>query len=624
MNKSLITALLCGGLSLSMTVSAQDATQNAPTVGQLQGVTNAQFNKDWAEIDKRPLPSWFNEAKFGIFVVWGPYSVPAYSPVGPNGYAEWYWARLRSNDAAIKTTNNPIAKFHRENYGDRTMEDLVDDLTAEFFDAKQWCDLFKRSGAKYVVTTCNYHDGFAMYPTEYSATESTDQWNSMVRGPKRDIIGELNEAGDKLGLKMGIYYSLYEWYHPLWLTDKDKFVTDWFHPKFKEVVERYKPYSIFFDGDWGMTGEKWRANELAKWLYTESSVKDVIVTNDRWGSSRGINGDVFESEYGYGKWTSPEHPWQEDRGIGQSYGYNRMEGLDDYNSTDELLEQLSLVTAGGGNFLLCVGPTADGRIPVIMQQRLVDIGEWLKGNGDAIYGANASPFWPRTFDWGTITSKQDKLYLHLFNPDDREVMLDGIDGDITAATIFDVKGERVPLKYGHKKGTLSISIPDNVRLASTVNIIELQTKGEVVCDKRQRVSRDGELFLTGRAFTYSSPKIKAVYGGFRDRMRMVGWTDAKDSATTEVVITKAGEYDLSLTYFAQKHEVGADLEISIAGQTLHHATVLSLENKQYSYDPHKVGTVKIDKPGTYTIKIGAKSGGKWKNFGLQTLQMQLK
>jgi len=336
-NKCFFILLFC-----CVVVSFVVAQQNAPT-SVANDDSEGQFVVDWKELDKRPLPDWFNKAKFGIFVVWGPYSVPSWMPVRKDGYAEWYWNRL--NDPSPK--NDELRAFHKRVYGDKIYEQLANNLTAELFNADDWCKLFARSGAKYVVTTASYHDGFAMYPTQYSETASTKEWNSMLVGPKRDIIGELNEAGNKLGLKMGIYFSLYEWYNPLWLSDKDKFVSDFLHPKFKEAVTRYKPWSIFFDGDWTMPGEKWRSNELARWLYEESPVKDDVVVNDRWGSSRGKNGDVFESEYGFGKWNTPHHPWQEDRGIGESYGYNRNENIAAYASSEELIRLLCNIAGNG-------------------------------------------------------------------------------------------------------------------------------------------------------------------------------------------------------------------------------------------------------------------------------------
>ena len=336
-----------------------------------------KYESKWESIDTRPLPAWFNEAKFGIFIVWGPYSVPAWVN---GGYAEWYGSRM-------KDANDPAQAFHNKNYGtDFEYEQFGPMLKAELWDPDFWADLIAKSGARYIALTANYHDGFALWPTQYSKTSKTDKWNSMVVGPKRDVLGEMRAACEKKGVKFGIYYSLYEWYHPLWQAGKkEQFATEWMHPKFKEVVTKYKPWFIFLDGEWEADYNTWHTQELAAWLYNDSPVKDSVVTNDRWGASRGKHGDVFSSEYGGGEgWAG--HPWQEDRGMGQSYGYNRNESIHDYNSAKELIDMLTKCAMNGGNLLLDVGPTADGRIPVIMQERLLQVGEWLRVNGEAIYG----------------------------------------------------------------------------------------------------------------------------------------------------------------------------------------------------------------------------------------------
>jgi alpha-L-fucosidase len=335
-----------------------------------------EYEPNWESLDTRPIPEWFNEAKFGIFVVWGPYSVPAWVD---KGYAEWYGQRMRR-------PKDPAHAFHIKNYGaDFKYEQFAPMFKAELWDPDFWADLIEKSGAKYVSLTVNYHDGFAMWPTNYSKTAETDKWNSMVVGPKRDIAGEFEAACTKKGIKFGIYYSLYEWFHPLWNADKERFATEWMHPKFKEVVTKYKPWYIFLDGEWDAHYKTWHSEELAAWLYNESPVKDYVVANDRWGKTRGKHGDVFSSEYGGAEgWA--DHPWEENRGMGQSYGYNRNENVYDYNSAKELIDMLTKCAMNGGNLLLDIGPTGDGRIPVIMQERLLQIGDWLRVNGEAIYG----------------------------------------------------------------------------------------------------------------------------------------------------------------------------------------------------------------------------------------------
>ena len=263
------------------------------------------------------------------------------------------------------------------------------------------------------ATTAVYHDGYCLWPSPYAKTINTDKWNAAVTGPKRDLLGELNAACEKRGVKPGIYYSLMEWWHPLYAAKdpevKRRYALEHLHPQFKDVVSKYKPWFIFLDGEWHHDTSFWQSEELAAWLFNESPVKDTVVTNDRWGKTRGKHGMVYSSEYGGAKgWT--DHPWQEDRGIGHSYGYNRGEDLDDYDTPEELIAMLVLAASNGGNLLLDVGPTADGRIPVIMQERLLQIGAWLKVNGEAIYGSRR---WKVTSGEGEhvrYTAKGDDLY----------------------------------------------------------------------------------------------------------------------------------------------------------------------------------------------------------------------
>ncbi|MGH7868044.1 MAG: alpha-L-fucosidase, partial [Candidatus Dormibacteraceae bacterium] len=158
-------------------------------------------------------------------------------------------------------------------------------------------------------------------------------------------------------------------------------------PQFKDVVTRYKPAIIFADGEWDLPSKDWKSEELLAWLFNESPCRDEVVVNDRWGKeTRHHHGGYYTTEYGAGL-KDDMHPWEENRGMGYSYGYNRAENLDDYKSSRELILVLADLVSRGGNFLLDIGPTADGRIPVIMQQRLSEIGDWLKINGEAIYGS---------------------------------------------------------------------------------------------------------------------------------------------------------------------------------------------------------------------------------------------
>jgi alpha-L-fucosidase len=159
-------------------------------------------------------------------------------------------------------------------------------------------------------------------------------------------------------------------------------------PQLKELVDRYRPAVLFSDaGEWDRTAKEWKALDFLAWLYNQAPNRDEVVVNDRFGKDMpGRHGDYYSSEYKDAEGVGTVHAWEESRGIGGSYGFNRDENIDDYNTSEELVHELIDIVGRGGNLLLNVGPTADGRIPVIMQQRLVDIGAWLKVNGEAIHG----------------------------------------------------------------------------------------------------------------------------------------------------------------------------------------------------------------------------------------------
>ncbi|MBQ3488406.1 MAG: alpha-L-fucosidase, partial [Clostridia bacterium] len=203
---------------------------------------------------------------------------------------------------------------------------------------------------------------------------------------------ELKQALEGTGVRFGVYHSLYEWDHPLYVQDPERFTVEHLLPMMKELIEKYQPATLFTDGEWEHPSSVWHAEEFLQWLYNESSVRDFIVPNDRWGrETRGRLGGNFTSEYGVvtdGKTVQDielDRPFEECRGIGGSFGYNRNEELADYLGPKELLVMLCDLVSKGGNLLLNIGPNGDGTIPVIMEERLLQIGDWLRVNGEAIY-----------------------------------------------------------------------------------------------------------------------------------------------------------------------------------------------------------------------------------------------
>jgi alpha-L-fucosidase len=410
------------------------------------------YQPTWQSLNNRPIPQWFTDAKFGIFIHWGLYSVPSWATnsnadgFGSN-YAEWYWERLNNKKLKI---HKEFTDFHEKTYGPNfKYQDFAPKFTCELFNPDHWAKIFKDAGAKYVVLTSKHHDGFALWPSRESWN-----WNAVDAGPHRDLAGDLSASVKKEGLHMGFYYSLYEWYNPLYKQDVKKYVDQRMLPQLKDLVTKYNPEIIWPDGEWDQSDTTWRSLEFLSWLYNESPVKNTVVTNDRWGGGR-ENGGFTTTEYGSGK-SSLEKPWEECRGIGESFGYNRNENLEQYASSEKLVHMLIDIVSRGGNLLLNIGPAADGTIPVIMQQRLKDMGDWLRVNDEAIYETTAWKESPKNKSADIFyTRKGQDLYV-ITTKWKKEIEVEGIkDAEKVSMPGFDGF-----VRFKNKAGKLLIAAPD--------------------------------------------------------------------------------------------------------------------------------------------------------------------
>ncbi|MDX6361147.1 MAG: alpha-L-fucosidase, partial [Streptomyces sp.] len=362
-------------------------------------------------------PYWFHRAKFGIFIHWGVYSVPAWSPVGKQ-YAEWYWNHMES-------PGNAVYAYHRETYGeDFAYDDFIPMFTAEKFNPRAWVELFRDAGAQYHVLTSKHHEGFALWDTEFADR------NSVKMGPKRDLVRELFDASQRFTpeLKRGLYFSMPEWFNPdnPWMghaprnpytleplpytgyTAGKDYVKDYQAPQMLELIHGYDPALIWCD----IGGANGSVEVLAEYFnHGKNRAKPYEVTvNDRSG-------------IGFHDFTTPEYAtyentvvakWESSRGLDpRSYGYNRATPDDAYMSTEEVVHSLVDIVSKNGNFLLDIGPRADGTIPEIMQTRLRETGRWLKVNGEAIYDTT---YWSRMAELGEdlrFTVRQNKaFYIH--------------------------------------------------------------------------------------------------------------------------------------------------------------------------------------------------------------------
>ncbi|XP_044270191.1 alpha-L-fucosidase-like [Tribolium madens] len=344
----------------------------------IQIASSVKYEPTWESLDDRPLPEWYDKAKVGIFLHWGVYSVPSFG-------GEWFWNHWERGD-------NDTVEFIKKNYPpDWTYQDFAPLFTAEFYDPFMWVNLFLKSGAKYIVLTSKHHEGYTLWPSKYSFS-----WNANDVGPHRDLLGDLAKRVKARGLHFGVYHSLFEWYHPLYLQDKTNnwntsdFVDLKIIPEMKELITTYEPEVLWSDGEWEAPDTYWKSKDFLAWLYNESPVKDVIVTNDRWGSNTMCtHGGFYTCSDRYNPGFLLPRKWENAMTVdGPSWGYRRNAMISDILTPSELITTLVETVSCGGNILINVGPTKEGTISPIFQQRLMQLGTWLSINGDAIYDSS--------------------------------------------------------------------------------------------------------------------------------------------------------------------------------------------------------------------------------------------
>lgn len=390
------------------------------------------YEPTFESLDSHPTPLWFRDARFGIFIHWGVYAVPAFH--------EWYvefmsprstWGQTPGGppytaaqgdltDRVFQQETNGIRgeanKYHRENYGvEFEYDQFIPMFKAEHFDPAAWANLFVQAGARYVVLTAKHGDEFALWPTKYT------QRNAMDMGPHRDLAGDLLKAVRSRGLKMGFYhnttYSFWDKRYPT------KEWVDYMNNSIKELVDLYQPDVLWgdvvvspFDDQNGkpLNAGHWNSKEVIAYFYNHSKNPDEVVTNDRWGIDTAQAGMKSKKSFSHSLWSQYAKSWKVENGslLGDfqtperrnitrifdmpwetcdaldptSWGYNRRTPDEKYMSANELVDYLADIVSKGGNLLINIGPKADGTIPEVMQDRLRGIGAWLSVNGEAIYG----------------------------------------------------------------------------------------------------------------------------------------------------------------------------------------------------------------------------------------------
>ncbi|HEY3039618.1 MAG TPA: alpha-L-fucosidase [Pyrinomonadaceae bacterium] len=543
-----------------------------------------------AEHDRRM--KWFRDARFGMFIHWGLYAVPAGEWKGKPipGLGEWIMNRAKI----------PVSEYER----------LSRQFNPVKFNAEEWVRVAKDAGMKYLVITSKHHDGFAMYDskvTAYDIVEATPF--------KRDPLKELADACQKAGIKFGFYYSqTQDWHEPDavgndwdWPDDTKKnfarYLEEKVKPQVRELLTNYGPIGlIWFDTPRTITKEQ--SQQLADLVH---SIQPDCLVSGRVGHGVGDYDSAGDNQISVGKVT---RDWETPVTLNDTWGFKK----DDHNwkSTAILIRQMLQVISRGGNYLLNVGPTAEGVIPEPSVQRLAEVGQWLRVNNEAVYGNGPSPF---TYElpWGLITTRPGKLYLHVFDWPQKELVLFGLKSKVQKAYLLANKKE---LKFTVADDKTLDHYSLQIQLPAAApdkhdSIIVLEIKGELLAESSLIQQPDQTVTLPAHlAEVHKAPgeqQLRLDSRGVIER-----WLNKDEWVGWDFKLNRPGTFDVVVLTSEQKYgrdwEGNHQVRIEVAGQKLQ-GVIANQGKEENPFNPYwkyvisKVGRVTIDKPGKYDLTL---------------------
>ena len=442
---------------------------------------------------------WWREARFGLFIHWGLYSIPAGEWEGKTDYAEWI-----RNQAQI-----PLKVYDK----------FVSKFNPVKFNAERWVRLAKDAGMKYIVITSKHHDGFCLFNSKYTG------FDIMSTPFKKDVLKELSEACKKEGIRLCFYYSIMDWHNPDYLprrewettrstkgADFNRYV-QYMKNQLRELLTNYGNIGVlWFDGEWENTWNDKRGLDLYNYV---RSLQPNIIINNRVGASRsgmegfteggGFAGDFGTPEQQIPATGLPGVDWESCMTMNDHWGYNKNDH--NFKSAKEILQMLADIASKGGNYLLNIGPTAEGVFPPESVERLHKIGEWMEINGESIYKTSASPF--TKLDWGRCTQKNingnTRLYLHVFDwPDNGQLIVPGIYNKPLQSYLLSDKNKN-PLELKRNGDAVVIRIPstapDNFN-----SIVVLDIAGKADVNNPPQFVFESNIFINSMNFKLKSDR----------------------------------------------------------------------------------------------------------------------
>jgi len=417
--------------------------------------------------EKDARMQWWTEARFGMFIHWGLYSIPAgeYNGKQIPGIGEWI---MNKGQIPVEEYEKYAAQFNPVK-----------------FNAEEWVQIAKDAGMKYIVITSKHHDGFCLWDSKVT------KWDVMDATPfKRDILKELKDACEKNGIKFCFYHSIMDWHHPDAqapfypnYNDRErtnpnfpKYVQNYLKPQLRELVENYGKLGIlWFDGEWIKDWTSSMGKDM--YNYVRSLQPDIIINNRVDKGRQGMQGLNKEGDFA-GDYGTPEQEipdtglpgvnWESCMTMNDTWGYKSFDH--NWKSSETLIRNIVDITSKGGNYLLNVGPTSEGLIPEASVERLKAIGAWMKVNGEAIYGTTASPFEKPA--WGRYTQKSVKIFTHVFESPKNLQLVVPIPANIVKKVYLLADGSQTALKVKAKDKTSIVNLPKKMpdKIASVIVI----------------------------------------------------------------------------------------------------------------------------------------------------------
>lgn len=499
-----------------------------------------------SEADKDARMEWWREARFGMFIHWGAYAVlEGYYDGKPTpSLAEWI----------MNASKVPVDEY----------EKVVSRFNPVHFNADEWVRVAKQAGMKYIVITSKHHDGFCIWDSAVTDYDIID------RTPfKRDILKELSVACKEQGVKLCFYHSIMDWHHPDAKGENwPKYRDEYMKPQLKELVEKYDPAVMWFDGEWIKDWTEPQGKELYNYV---RSLKPDIIVNNRVGKGRqgmkGLTKEGYAGDFGTPEQEIPPTglpgvDWESCMTLFHHWGYHR-----DYQKwlkpSEVYIRQLVDIASKGGNLLLNIGPMADGLFPEPCVQRFSDMGSWMAINGESIYGTTASPF--KRLEWGRCTQKDGKLYLHVFDwPTDGKLVVPGLKNEIREAYLLaGMKGHSLAVE--RQGDEVVVQVPGKMDSASTVIVLEISGKPEIIPVGLKQAD-DGSITLGAEDAELKGSAIRIEEKVNKPNIGY--WTNVSDSIEWEFKVVHGGRFNVVIDHSCEDGSAGSEYVISVGREKI--------------------------------------------------------